>query len=448
MNALATRLEDSERIDHVGSADPSRAFWDARASLRHVRQFAYSRRVSPWSLLAVAIAYRLAELPPNYVLPPLVGSHGSLNFYAGLVADSGGGKSAAMGAGRELVASTVYSPEPGSGEALAHLFVSRSKTGDIEWQRRSVLARWDEISTLKGTANRTGATLLSKLCTAFVGGEIGSSHVDRQKSLPLGEHTYRLCVVAGVQPSLSHIILNESAGGLPQRFLWLPATDPWMPTVRPDDPGCLPLADLSVDAANPVALSDRVVVPVTEAVERAIDAEQLRRVREGAVDPLDAHAHFVRLKVAIGLDLLQPGVTHPKVTDEGWRLAGQVMAQSDRTRASMTERLRHDRLSLANDAGEIDGVRSAAKTTSAHAIIRTRNWVREKLAGEELTPGALRKKARSTDRGNVDLVVERMIGSGEAIVLAGGVLSLPDGWTPPAVMTTPRSVADIDWDSI
>lgn len=441
-------LEDcaSPGVSGADSSSTVHPFWDARKSLQHVRQFAHSRRVSPWALLAVAVAYRLGELAPNYVLPPLVGSLGSLNFYAGLVADSGGGKSAAMAAGRELVGSAVYSPEPGSGESLAHLFVSRSKSGDIEWQRRSAVARWDEISTLGSTASRTGATLLSKLCTAFVGGEIGSSHVDRQKSLPLGEHTYRLCVVAGVQPSKSHIILKEGTSGLPQRFVWLPATDPSMPAVRPDDPGPLPVAPLGAENADVAAMRRRVVVPVTASVAEVIDAEHLRRIRDGAGDPLDAHAHFVRLKVAVGLDLLEPGVTQPEVTEAGWSLAGKLMQESDRTRASMTERLRHDRLSQASEAGELDGIRNAAKTTSTDAYNRVQTWVRGKLAGKPVTGTALRQAAKSSDRPYVYPIVDQMLVSGEVTKAAGGVLSMPDGWMP-TTSSRPK-FADIDWDNI
>ncbi|PHV64632.1 hypothetical protein [Williamsia muralis] len=413
-------------------------FWDARASLQHVRQFAYARRVSPWALLGVVIAYRLAELPPNFVLPPLVGSHASLNFYAGLVADSGGGKSAAMGAGRELASSEVFSPEPGSGEALAHLFVSRNKAGEVEWQRRSVLARWDEITTLAGISGRSGATILSKLCTAFVGGEIGSSHVDRQKSLPLGEHEYRFCVLAGVQPSRSNVLLGEKTVGLPQRFLWLPATDVSMPTVKPPDPGALNVADLDPLTDRPGALLTQVVVPVPDAVAAAVDAEQLRRARGGLVDPLDSHAQLVRLKVAVGLDLLDPDVDRPAVTAEGWRLAGLVMDESNRTRTSMTDRLRADRMADAAEAGELEGVRSAARSDTSQAIERVTAWVARKLQDAAMTSGALKRAAPSRDRQILEEVVRSMTSTGRCVMNAAGELELQG----------PAERTGINWDDI
>ncbi|MFZ2177789.1 MAG: hypothetical protein WAW17_27940, partial [Rhodococcus sp. (in: high G+C Gram-positive bacteria)] len=383
-------------------------------TLEHIRQFAYSRRVSPYALLGAAIAYRLAELPPNHQLPPLVGGHGSLNIMVGLVAESGGGKSAAKSAARELVGTSVFTTEPGSGESLAHLFMRREGNKPPVWERRSVLAWWDEITTLKGTSGRNGSTMLSKLCTAFVGEELGASHVDKAKSLPLGDHSYRLCVLAGVQQSQSHVLLAEKGQGLPQRFLWLPATDARMPERRPDDPGYLPgLGVLDARQDDPTLLGARVVVPVAGVAERAVDAEQLRKARGDISDSLDSHALFVQLKVAAGLSLLEPDVYEPRVSEETWALADHLMAVSRETRGLMVARLRENRRAEAVEAGEFEADRESGKTAALGRHDRLRNWVHRKLEAKgAMTLGDLKRSAQSIDRPYVAEAVASLVSDG------------------------------------
>ena len=53
--------------------------------------------------------------------------------------------------------------------------------------------------------------------------------------MPAG--SYRACLTVGVQPLRSHTLLGASDGGLPQRFVWLPTSDPDAPDEPPADPG-------------------------------------------------------------------------------------------------------------------------------------------------------------------------------------------------------------------
>jgi hypothetical protein len=60
-------------------------FWELTDTLRHTRDFARARRVSPWAMLGVALARVVATVPPSVQIPPLVGGRASLNLYIGLV---------------------------------------------------------------------------------------------------------------------------------------------------------------------------------------------------------------------------------------------------------------------------------------------------------------------------------------------------------------------------
>jgi len=66
-------------------------FWIARPELAHIRQAAHSRSRCADSVLVATLARVAALVPHTVVLPPIVGSVASLNFFAAMVARSGGG---------------------------------------------------------------------------------------------------------------------------------------------------------------------------------------------------------------------------------------------------------------------------------------------------------------------------------------------------------------------
>lgn len=389
-------------------------FWDATEELHHLRQFAHCRRVAPFALLNAAITYRLAEVPPNVVGPELVGDVASLNFFGGLVADSGGGKTATKNAGRALLNSQVFTMEPGSGESLAHGFVSRDRQGNIGWHRWNILAYWDEITTLSGASSRSGSTLLSKLCTGWFGGEIGSTHADKAKSLPVGDHRYRLCVLAGIQPSRAHILLGAKDLGLPQRFVWAPATDPDMPSARPPDPGPLDLASASAGWETAVEVDGAPIrIDVVADARAAVDEQQLAKARgQLDIDPLDAHALLARLKVAAGLSLLRAQTGIPVVDEEAWQLSEVVMRVSSAVRDTMRDRLASDRREASRELGELDAERESAKAAKLTDDSRRVRWVITQLTAEPLTAGELKRRAASRDRDFIPAAISAASDSG------------------------------------
>jgi hypothetical protein len=102
-------------------------FWDARYSLKHVRTVARARRVSPWAALGIALTRVIVAIAPHIQLPALVGGQMSLNLFLALVGRSGAGKDAALAIGDAAIGvGPVEIRTPGSGEGIAHCFVTRT----------------------------------------------------------------------------------------------------------------------------------------------------------------------------------------------------------------------------------------------------------------------------------------------------------------------------------
>src|ERR1019366_6850856 len=231
---LATESEPPVAVD----------FWDEREALTHIRDFARGRMTSPWAVLGVALARVLTTVPPYVVLPPTIGTEASLNLFVALVGASGMGKGAAEGAARDAldVGEDVFTATVGSGEGVAHLYSHwTAKTGVVR-DRSAVLFTIPEVDILTALGSRVGSTILSVLRSAFSGEKLGFSNASKERTLPLDRHTYRLCLILGVQPERAATLMNDDGGGTPQRFLWLPPADPDIPDITPDTPSTMKLA--------------------------------------------------------------------------------------------------------------------------------------------------------------------------------------------------------------
>jgi hypothetical protein len=110
----------------VTSADEN-GFWDSRATLAHVHNFARARMASPWATLAVTLVRVLSKIPPNCVLPKIIGNYASLNTFVGVVATSGVGKGAAQGAADDAfdVGEEVEVVPIGTGEGMVKSYIDR-----------------------------------------------------------------------------------------------------------------------------------------------------------------------------------------------------------------------------------------------------------------------------------------------------------------------------------
>ena len=99
--------------------------WESRKWLRDLRQFARSRRVSPWGMLGCVLVRILSTVPPEVVLPPLVGSFATVNTFIAICGDPATSKSALMKAAEDfliLKGVNISTYNPGSAEAIPKSF--------------------------------------------------------------------------------------------------------------------------------------------------------------------------------------------------------------------------------------------------------------------------------------------------------------------------------------
>jgi hypothetical protein len=130
-------LPGGERVD------PDNGFWESRAELRHIRDFARSRGANPYATLGAVMRRTIANIEPNVVLPSTIGGQVSLNLFTAPAGPSGAGKDIANAAGYDGLGffqtignmdTPVDDPfhiNPGSGEGVARLFAGTKKTTGV-----------------------------------------------------------------------------------------------------------------------------------------------------------------------------------------------------------------------------------------------------------------------------------------------------------------------------
>ncbi len=343
-------------------------FWEARPELATIRDYAQARRVGAWAVLGGVLARVVASTVPEVALPPLVGSAGSLNLFCGIVATPGGGKGGSQRVAQEMLRTpgAFETVSLGSGEGVAAAYAHREPerdengkpTGDTTLVMHTDRVLFDvaEVDTMTSLSKRTGSTLLAVLRSAWSGEALGFQNATADRRLPVAGHSYRAALTVGIQPGRAGALLDDSDGGTPQRFLWLPAIDPVMPDRRPNEPAPIDWAPplLGDFAATGTPLR---VMEVYSGARAEIDADRLARVR-GNGHALDAHAMYTRLKVAAALALLDRSTS---IGPDDWALAGMVMAVSDRTRAEV----QHD---LAKSAERVATARAEARANIVNKI--------------------------------------------------------------------------------
>ena len=86
-----------------------------------------------------------------------------------------------------------------------------------------------EVDTLAALHRRQASTLLPELRKAWMGDALGFAYVDKEKRLTLARHSYRLCLVVGIQP-------ERAAADPGRRGLGYSAKVPLAAGDRPGDP--------------------------------------------------------------------------------------------------------------------------------------------------------------------------------------------------------------------
>ncbi len=394
-------------------------FWEARPALAHVRAAAWSRNRSPDAVLGSVLARVALLVPPSVRLPAIVGATATVDVIFALIAPSGIGKSSSATIGAELVPidddAVSTDVVVGSGEGLIESYLAMvdevgadGKTRSVKRQvRRAVLAVADEGQVLAELGKRQGSTIMTTLRSGWSGATLGQANASEatRRHLPAG--AYRLAVLLALQPEHAVTLLGDAAGGTPQRFTWLSATDPSIPDVAPRWPGELTLRLPAMgDAFAGFTVAD---VIATEVV-----AEDRERVRGSTFAvSLDGHATLLRLKVAALLAVLD-GRTDVDVDD--WRLAGQIGAVSRAVRQSIVE-YNWQQSRQRDDAANAKAARRevvVADTTARDALMRAARSVAAKAhksPEDVLKRGDVMRAMASRDRQLVtsDAVIDEAV---------------------------------------
>ncbi|WP_183092919.1 hypothetical protein [Nocardioides stalactiti] len=388
------------------------AFWGARPILTHLHTFARARRVSPWAVLGVALARIITATPHQVCIPPIVGGRASLNLFIGLVGPSGAGKGAAEAVAADaLHVGYITSHNVGSGEGIAHGYKRRVK-GDLEWldDRHAVLFSVPEIDSLAAQGDRRGATLMPQLRSGWTGEQLGFGYADPTKRIIVEAHQYRMCLVAGIQPGRAACLLDDADGGTPQRFLWMPATDPDAPTDAPDEP--------KPWTWNAPYVSDRaghggIRIGVCDTAKDTVVEARLARLR-GHGEALDGHALLARLKTAAALALADQRLD---ITGTDWDLAGIVQAKSDATRARVVATLQQKTTAANTARADAEAARAVHvdERLADAAVQRACRGITRKLRreGDWTSRKTLRGALPGRDREHFDPALDRLIEAGQ-----------------------------------
>jgi hypothetical protein len=327
----------------------SAAWWEQRPVLAHIRRYALARGASPAAMLGVAIERMLAVIPPTVVLPPTIRGDGSLNLFCGIVGRAGAGKGSAEDAARDGL---IFPGEPivtaplGSGEGIAHCYAHREMEQDeaggkkvsvIRYDTHSVLFTSPEVGTITAIGDRRGSTLLEQLRSAFSGEQLGFSYADKDRKIILTPHSYRFCLTVGVQPENAAGLMDDAAGGTPQRFIWMPGEEPSIPDhrVTAPDPWKIPAVRWGDLPAND---RGRHEIPIPDEVADYVWSAHVARQRgsRGVTADMDGHLIICREKVAVALAALDG---RGEMTIEDWELSGDIIALSNATRQRVVNQL-------------------------------------------------------------------------------------------------------------
>jgi hypothetical protein len=319
----------AEGFAEYSDEDLKSVFFDSADILKQIREDARMGMIAPWSLFGSVLTFAMANIPPEYQIPRIVGTTpGSLNFFAAQVGDPGGGKGLADNAGRLLLGCPMEI-HPASGEGLARVFhVEEDKEPN-----RQAIATFPEVKSLIATATRGGSTIMSQLTKAWSGEALGQQTSDRSRTYNVPWLGYRFCMTVGVQPEAAGPIFAQEGTGLPQRFLWVHTED--------EHAEIAPRAERQRYRPQRYELAGLTTGQVSYpdvAWEIAESARRARLLRE--THRIDGHALMTRLKLAAGIAYLTGQTSNGladsvdlDVTGSVWDLSGIAMEISNRTRA-------------------------------------------------------------------------------------------------------------------
>lgn len=364
-----------------GAGDPAPALsldamWAASPLFQHIHDAAVKRNRSPLTVLLGTLVLVSTSGGTFFTLPAVIGSAASPNLLNVMAGPPGSGKSDCAMIAEELVPTamqSVHRSDVGTGEGLIGSFLGGKPdpvTKRLPQVRTKVFVYVDEFSQMEAVGSRSGATIGSTLRSMAMGRQVGNTNADSTRNRHLDALSYRLGMMIGVQPALSHGLLNaeETNGGTPQRFAWTEVRKPNVPVhARPDWPGELPwtpyeqyVVDQAILAgAGGVPPTPHVVIEYPEEITAHIESLDMAPV----VDVRHAHGTLLRLKLAVAIAHLHQRWT--AITLEDWAMAGTLVEESfrvqDMCREAMAAESRKESASRAHAQGEAMAISAAAK---------------------------------------------------------------------------------------
>jgi hypothetical protein len=318
--------------------------------LAKIYQWARARYVSPWAVLFGVLLRVAASVPPNVQLPPVIGDRASLNLLCAFIGKSGAGKGNSAKVAALAWPADIATRPLGSGQGIAEAFTRRSESDEI----LPVIFDVPEVDALTGLTKTQGSVLLPTVKCLAMGEQLGQTNATKESSRNVLAHSYRACVSIGVQPGHANVLFGDTTGGTPQRFLWVSVTDPNI--VDDEFPDPAPLV-MDMPAWTP-GLDDVVEIKYDwPEIQTAIRSAYIARNR-GEANALDGHALLTRCKVAALLAIMHQRVG---VAEVDWKMSGEIMAVSDRARASLLQQEDDIRTAAIRERGKNDALRSEGR---------------------------------------------------------------------------------------
>lgn len=323
-------------------------FWGSREIFKLIRQQARADGTGPDAVLGAVLARCSAMVSHQMQFDS--GKPGRFNLFVNIVGPTGIGKTEAMRSAQRLLLPPSYLCTPdgeldterfrdgvviGTGEGLAEVYMGTKdvdtgeffkagpnkgdpRTKPVRAQiRHNAFLFLDEGEALTKMLERRGATIGTSLRSAWTGIQLGSANAQESTTRYVPDGAYSMGMLIGWQPASAMSLINDSAGGTPQRFLWLSTIDPEMPEdpdVRPE-PFRAPLAD-----HDGRALTGTVHFPAE--IKRALRLDlRAKHVDGKTVEELHSHEPLMRCKVCALLCLMDG---RRMVTSDDWRLAGMI----------------------------------------------------------------------------------------------------------------------------
>jgi hypothetical protein len=390
-------------------------FWQSRDSLKLIYDAALSQMCAPWAVLACCAARTLAMVPPHVILPDIIGGQGTLNWFAAIVAKSGGGKGAANAVATKLVPGDIITRGAGSGEGMVEAYNRNAEPQD---HNTTILFSVDEVDSLASMQARAGQTTMSVIRSGFSGETLGYSYRGRSKE-KVEAHTYRMTMIVSVQPERAGGLFADTSGGTPQRFMWFPGRDRRIRVTRPAWPTDTHGTRLNLPEINLRELPLGGISIPPEAEQLILQARE--ESMNGNDDALNGHALYCREKFAYALALFD-GRTH--IDSDDWKLSGIAANVSDWCRLRAQNSLTRAETVMAAERGRLRGVESYEADISKAVLAndelkRILTWAIGKIAATPERRMKKRELSRATNGRDRAKLTEAMLRGVEAGLIVG-----------------------------